>query len=267
MFIPKILHQVYLQGEAQIPVNIKQSITELKNRNLNWEYRFYDESLILEFLRKNYNEEILNLYLAIDESYAAARSDFFRYLLMYKEGGVYLDLKSSCSVPLDSIIQEKDEFIICGWENEPGQKYEGYGKNKYLKHLKYGEYQQWNIIAKKHSPYLKAVIEEVSFRIKHYSPLRYHVGRKGVLNTTGPVPYSIAIERIIQNGQFPYRYERFAEKFGLIYKNADTTVVNKNHYSLQIQPVIKLNKIESILYILWLYLFHPKKVFSKKILK
>ena len=264
MSIPKILHQIYLQGESQIPDNIKCSIAELRNRNPNWEYRFYDEPLILEYLHKNYNDEILKLYLSINESYSAARSDFFRYLLMYKEGGVYLDLKSSCSVHFDSILHEEDEFIICGWENETGQKYEGYGKNQHLKYLKYGEYQQWNIIAQRESPYLKAVIEEVSFRIQHYSPIKYHVGRKGVLNTTGPVPYSIAVERLIHTNQFSYRYERFAETFGLIYKNADTSVVNKNHYSLQTQPIVKLNKIGHVLYILWLYLLHPRKAFSKK---
>lgn len=264
MCIPKIIHQIYLQGESQIPDNIKVSINDLRSKNPDWEYRLYDEPLILDYLHKNYSDEILQLYLSIDARYSAARSDFFRYLLIYKEGGVYLDLKSSCSLPFDSILHEEDEFIICGWENEIGQKYEGYGKNKHLKYLKHGEYQQWNIIAKKESPYLKAVIEEVSFRIQHYSPLKYHVGRKGVLNTTGPVPYSIAIEKLIQSHHFPYRYERFAETFGLIYRNADTSIVNKNHYSLQIQPVIKLNKIAYVLYILWLYLLHPKKALKKR---
>lgn len=264
MCIPKIIHQIYLQGESQIPDNIKVSINDLRSKNPDWEYRLYDEPLILDYLHKNYSDEILQLYLSVDARYSAARSDFFRYLLIYKEGGVYLDLKSSCSLPFDSILHEEDEFIICGWENEIGQKYEGYGKNKHLKYLKHGEYQQWNIIAKKESPYLKAVIEEVSFRIQHYSPLKYHVGRKGVLNTTGPVPYSIAIEKLIQSHHFPYRYERFAETFGLIYRNADTSIVNKNHYSLQIQPVIKLNKIAYVLYILWLYLLHPKKALKKR---
>lgn len=130
----------------------------------------------------------------IQPEYPAAKSDFFRYLVMYKEGGVYLDLKSSCSKSFDEIIYNDDELIICGWENEIGQKYQGYGINKHLKHLKNGEYQQWNIICKPNSPFLKAVIEEVTHRIKQYTPMKYHVGRKGVLNTTGPVPYSIPLQ-------------------------------------------------------------------------
>lgn len=259
-----MIHQIYLQGESQIPQNIKQSIHELRLRNPNWEYRFYDETAILNYIKDHYDKSTLDLYLSIDEAYSAAKSDFFRYLVMYQEGGVYLDLKSSCIYTLDSILTEQDEFIICNWENERGQQYEGYGKHKVLAFLKHGEYQQWHIIAKKHSPFLKAVIDEVSFRIQNYLPYKYHIGRKGVLNTTGPIPYSIAIEGLIHTKQHPFRYQRYAKDLGLVYKNADTTEVNRNHYSKQIKPLIHLNKMNYYLYVLWLYLFHTRKVFSKK---
>ena len=121
-----------------------------------------------------------------------------------------------------------------------------------------------SLCVKPHSPFLKAVIDEVRFRIHDYTPMKYHVGRKGVLNTTGPVPYSIAIEKVIQSQQHSYRYERFASEFGLIYINADTTVVNKNHYRLQINPVVKLNTFNYILYKLWLYVLHPRKALGHK---
>ena len=137
MSIPKVIHQIYLQGESQIPDNIKNSVAQLRDLNPGWEYRFYDEECIIEYIKEKYGNETLSLYLSIDVAYPAARSDFFRYLLMYQEGGVYLDIKSSCKYPFDSILTEEDEFVICGWENEIGQKYEGYGKNKHLKYLKY----------------------------------------------------------------------------------------------------------------------------------
>lgn len=263
MSIPKVIHQIYLQGESRIPDNIKKSVAELRALNPDWQYHLYDEQSILDYLQQHYDQEVLDLYLAIDDNYPAARSDFFRYLLMYREGGVYLDLKSSCRVAFDLLLKPGDEFIICGWENEKGQKYEGYGKNKHLKCLQHGEYQQWNIITKAQSPFLKAVIDEVSTRIKNYTPMQFHVGRKGVLNTTGPVPYSIAIEKVRVTAQHPYRYIRFSEAFGLIYKNANTDVVNRNHYSLQIKPVVKLNKLTYLVYLLWLYCLHPKKAFKK----
>lgn len=42
--IPKIIHQIYLQGEANIPDNIKKSVAELR-RNPDWDYRLYDENV------------------------------------------------------------------------------------------------------------------------------------------------------------------------------------------------------------------------------
>lgn len=55
--------------------------------------------LILDYIQRHYDQETLATYLLIAENYAAARSDFFRYLLMYQGRWSYLDLKSSCAVP------------------------------------------------------------------------------------------------------------------------------------------------------------------------
>lgn len=41
-----------------------------------------------------------------------AKVDFWRYLVLYKYGGVYLDMDSSIDVPLDTLINEEDEAII-----------------------------------------------------------------------------------------------------------------------------------------------------------
>ena len=78
MPIPKVIHQIYLQGEANIPDNIKKSVSELRQRNPDWEYRLYDESKILDYIKRYYGEDTLKIYLLINENYAAARSDFFR---------------------------------------------------------------------------------------------------------------------------------------------------------------------------------------------
>ena len=37
---------------------------------------------------------------------------FFRYLLMYEIGGVYLDIKSTANKKLDDVLEENDAFIL-----------------------------------------------------------------------------------------------------------------------------------------------------------
>jgi mannosyltransferase OCH1-like enzyme len=48
-----------------------------------------------------------------------AKADFWRYLVLYKYGGVYIDIDSSIDVPLDSFINGGDCAILsseCGRE-------------------------------------------------------------------------------------------------------------------------------------------------------
>jgi len=256
--IPKKIHQIYTKGADALPSEIHASIAELRNRNPDWEYHFYDNDCIVNYISENYDRDILHLYNQINPRYGAARADFFRYLLMYKEGGVYLDIKSSCSVPLDAVIPEQCEIIVCNWDNRPGGNDNEMGKHEALSFLKNGEYQQWNIIAAPHSPYLKAVLDEVIQRLKNYKPWRYGVGMHGVLHTTGPVPFSLGIEKVEKCCGF--RHQENHRNLGLIYRNVNSKVmklISHDHYSRLRDSLVLLQGADKIYYKLWLYCVFP----------
>lgn len=256
--IPKKIHQIYTKGCDALPDEIHASIADLQQRNPDWEYHFYDNNRIVDYLEKNYEPGILNLYSEINPKYGAARADFFRYLLMYKEGGVYLDIKSSCSKPLDDIIPEQCELMVCNWDNKPGGSDNDMGKHQALCFLKNGEYQQWNIIAAPQSPYLKAVIDEVVARLKGYKPWRYGVGMQGVLHTTGPVPFSLGIEKVKKCQGFHLKENH--RNVGLIYRNVNSKVmklISRDHYSRLREPVVLLHGNDKRIYKIWLYCVFP----------
>lgn len=73
--------------------------------NPGWEHRLYDDADIEAFIRESYGDEILAYYHRIDRRYGAARADLFRYLLLYRLGGVYLDIKSTTVRPLDEVLR------------------------------------------------------------------------------------------------------------------------------------------------------------------
>ena len=52
---------------------------------------------------------LLNGYLNLNHN--TPKSDFFRYLLMYKVGGVYLDIKSFAETPLKNIISYTNKKV------------------------------------------------------------------------------------------------------------------------------------------------------------
>ncbi|MES2501582.1 MAG: glycosyltransferase [Pseudomonadota bacterium] len=204
--IPRIIHQTYFT--KKLSPAIEANIQKLKLQNPGWEYRFYDDQDIEKYIGENF-PELLEIYNKIKPKYGAARADFFRYLVIYKEGGVYLDIKSTLSQPLDTILESDDKFILAYWV---------FSHNPYSRHANIdnpnGEFQQWHIISVKGHPFLKAVIENVCKNIQIYSILFHDVGMMGVLNLTGPIAYSNAILPVLN--QHPHRVG-FDEDFGLIY--------------------------------------------------
>nr|UKE82402.1 hypothetical protein KXZ65_12970 [Pectobacterium sp. PL152] len=106
MKVPNKIHQIYTKGIHKLPKEILESIEKLKEMNPGWEYFLYDERHIIEYIDKHYGKEMLRIYLSIDPKYGAAKADLFRYLLIYIEGGVYFDIKSSCSIPLKRSLKK-----------------------------------------------------------------------------------------------------------------------------------------------------------------
>lgn len=193
--VPKVIHQT-VSDKARLHPAWQQNVQRLKALNPDWEHRLYDDRDCRTFIAANYDAHTLGLYDRISSRYGAAKADFFRYLLMYRVGGVYLDIKSTVVQPLSSVISADTRYLISCWDSEPGGREEGAGK-----HAKYGvdnEFQQWFIVAGKAHPFLGAVIERVSRNILQYDALHGGVGASGVLRTTGPIAYTLAIQPLLE---------------------------------------------------------------------
>lgn len=192
------------------------------------------------FIRQEYGADMLQLYRRIDARYGAARADLFRYLVIYKNGGVYLDIKSGTKRPLSEVINPDDEIILTKWRNFPGEEHEGAGMAGPMRYVPGGEFQQWNLIAKSGHPFLGAVIAVVTNNIENYRFWRHGTGRRSVIRLTGPIAYTLAIESI--KHQHPYREVRGADSLGLIYSvlNNEKAHYNlfANHYSKNTAPIV-----------------------------
>ncbi len=239
--IPKIIHQTYFTHD--LPAEIAENVASLKLKNPEWSYRLYDDNDIVAFIKENYGSNILRYYFKINKSYGAARADFFRYLLMYCVGGVYLDIKSSVGPPLKDVIRPGDKMILSQWSRSP--RFEGAGIHDWdLKDkIDGGEIQQWHIICAPGHPYLRQVIQNVLRNIETYIPVLHPSSANGVLTTTGPIAYTLAIIPFLSDGR--HRFVRDHEEIGLIYSIYDN---NKYHakifpqnYKTNTDPVIHAN--------------------------
>jgi mannosyltransferase OCH1-like enzyme len=247
MAIPKCIYQS--DSSSDLPQEILKNINKIKALNKNWEYRFFDDVQVAEFIRSNYDQNVVDLFERINPLYGAARADLFRYLLIYKLGGVWLDIKSSVNASLDEVIRADDTIIFSQWESRIGEAYQGMPQiDPLLRKIAGGELQQWHIIAEPRNPFIKAVINRVMHNIANYSQDAYGVGRLGVLRVTGPSAYTMAIGPILK--KFPYRMADSNRVLKLDYsfylKDAQKPStgmsahknMQKNHYSKLSVPVV-----------------------------
>lgn len=239
--IPRLLHQTHASWD--LPPAVLSGMAELSRLNPGWKHVFYTDADCVDFIRASYQPEVLQAYLSIDPAYGAARSDLFRYLLLYKLGGVYLDVKSSVDRPLNEVVRG-ESYLLSFWDNGPDGAYPGWGRQ--IDTLPRGEFQQWYIAAEPRHPFLGQVIRRVLHNIQHYAPERDGVGKRGVLQTTGPVAYTRAIAPRLALA--PHRLAATNRELGFIYSiygdDADSghehmKMVSAPHYSQLRTPIVR----------------------------
>ena len=200
--IPRLLHQHYFPGEAALPGPVRSVRDALRASNPGWTYSFWDAARAEEWIGEIYGPHILARYLRIRPEYYAARSDLLRYLSLYAQGGVYLDIKSTCDRPLDQAILPDDRFLLMHFPHfmegaRTPEVHRTYSRlHPDLIPHKNGEYVQWVIVSVPGHPYLRAVLESVLRRIDTYTPLTHGIGKRAVVRMTGPVAYTHVIHKI-----------------------------------------------------------------------
>jgi len=243
--IPKIIHQTF--PTKDLPLKLRANVESIRHRNPDYQWTLYDDEQIADFIGRHYSRRVLDLYLKINPGYGAARADLFRYLCIYRLGGVYLDIKSTTTKPLHSVLRGDDRFILAQWGADvAGGRYSAWGRHKALEHVAGGEYQQWHVISVSGHPFLRAVINQVLSNIERYNPFLHGSGSSGVVHTTGPVAYTLAISAI--RCQHSHRQVDIEKDLGIKYStfpsDADSSHHNqfKNHYSSRIDSVVQVGK-------------------------
>lgn len=168
MPIPKKIYQVW-HDKNKLPPFYKKYNDLLKQTLIDYEFFLFDESEMDNFVRENYPGIITNCFNKIN--IITAKVDFWRYLFLYKNGGIYLDIDSMILKPIDDLILNCDAVIT----REPNFPY---------------TYVQWALFFCKDHPILKEVINLIVDNII------YNKYPNNVIKMTGPYVYTDGIEVI-----------------------------------------------------------------------
>lgn len=159
--IPKIIHQTAPSDESKWNKIWKGCQSTWLDKFPDWEYRMWTDEDIDIFVKDEFPEFYKDYFIKFEQN--IMRFDTFRYLVLYKHGGLYADMDYECKENFESFLQDKNMVYLNGNDN-PAVLDE--------------TCQNALMISNKGNSFWDSVIEEIR--------TRYDKGQKDVLYLTGP---------------------------------------------------------------------------------
>jgi hypothetical protein len=106
--VPLVIYESWKSHE--VPKGMRNNILRLLETNPEFDYYLYSDEECAAFISDNYDDEVLAAFHALKPG--AYKSDLWRYCILYKLGGVYLDIKYYSTVPLIRIIDENPTVFV-----------------------------------------------------------------------------------------------------------------------------------------------------------
>lgn len=102
--IPKIIHNIWLDGYDTISNENKNNYMNIKNQNPEWEFIIWDNSMVEKLLQKY--KHIYGVYKKNDTK---TKNEIAKYVIMKEYGGLYFDIDYKCNSSLDSLFSENKD--------------------------------------------------------------------------------------------------------------------------------------------------------------
>lgn len=103
--IPKIIHQIWIQGYDKIPDELRDYHVNCLNVNNNFKNIFWDETKIIDLLEKHFGKKYIDLYNYY--TVFSQKADLAKYAILYVHGGIYLDMDMVCRKNLMPFLKYK----------------------------------------------------------------------------------------------------------------------------------------------------------------
>ena len=170
--IPKVIYQTWIT--KNLPKNVIEVRNKIQRLNPNYTMILFDDNDMDKWIKENFDESTYNCYNCL--TIGAAKADLWRYLILYKNGGIYLDIDSNIIGSLDELINEDDSAIISREGNE------------------LGTYLQWCLMFSPEHPILRRTIDNCIKNIMD------NIKKIPLMDTgyfTGPFPFTAAVQEIM----------------------------------------------------------------------
>ena len=220
--IPKYIYQTMKTN--YLPKDMKNSMQTWIDINPEYTYYFFDDNDCRRFILENFDNQVLFAYDNIIPG--AYKADLWRYCVLYKKGGVYVDIDMIAVTPLRNLINHDDEFISCR-DHDPRAIFNAF------------------ICCKPGHPFLKTTIDYIVHLIHN------HYYGENCLDITGPLAFGKAIKIILKNNNpifdigkqniNDFIFKLFDHRLGTEYIINDEQIVFINKYKNYHRDIKKIN--------------------------
>lgn len=116
--IPKIIWQTHEDSFETLPNYVVDAINSWKEKNPNWDYKYFNSKDRSKFILSEFGKEWFEIYNSC--IFGAMKADVWKYLIIYKYGGMYTDIDYLCKKPIDGWVLD-DYSIVVGMDEEPNE--------------------------------------------------------------------------------------------------------------------------------------------------
>jgi mannosyltransferase OCH1-like enzyme len=117
--IPRIIWQTNYTNRVSLPIKAAWCWNRLLSRG--YKYCFHSTAERLAFVEQNFPGKPTELYGRL--TIGAAQADVWRLMVLYKHGGVYMDIDSHFVWPLDRFIEDGTSEIFLRYKSKDATNY------------------------------------------------------------------------------------------------------------------------------------------------
>ena len=108
--IPKIIHQIWFQGKENIPEHLKVFHQHWIEKNPTFEVKVWDETTIGEEVEAFSDKATQDMYH--NYPYMIQKIDLAKYIILYRYGGIYMDMDIDCLQGISDEFLDDNEVIL-----------------------------------------------------------------------------------------------------------------------------------------------------------
>jgi hypothetical protein len=105
--IPKKIYQSW--KTKTLPEKMGKLVERTKQMNPEYDYELWDDADCRKFLLDNFGQNYADAFDILIPG--AFKCDFWRYAVLYINGGIYMDLDMTPEIPFREILRDNDEFV------------------------------------------------------------------------------------------------------------------------------------------------------------